>query len=281
MIRRPPRSTLFPYTTLFRSTHETIVDANHDGKQDAGDTVIYDYLVTNTGNVTLTNVSVTDNNGTPGNTADDFTISIGTLGAGASATVSSAPRVLTTADFDHGSVTNIATDTGTPPSGPNVTATDTDTVPLQQNPSIALDKSHETIVDANHDGKQDAGDTVIYDYLVTNTGNATLTNVSVTVNNGTPGNTADDFTISIGTLGAGTSATVSSAPRVLTTGDLDHGSVTNIATDTGTPPTGPNVTATDTDTVPLQQNPSIALDKSHETIVDANHDGKQDAGYFF
>src|SRR5258706_8602781 len=23
MIRRPPRSTLFPYTTLFRSTHET------------------------------------------------------------------------------------------------------------------------------------------------------------------------------------------------------------------------------------------------------------------
>src|SRR5260370_40191855 len=80
-----------------------------------------------------------------------FTISIGTLGAGASATVSSAPRVLTTADFDHGSVTNIATDTGTPPSGPNVTASDTDTVPLQQNPSIALDKSHETIVDANHD----------------------------------------------------------------------------------------------------------------------------------
>src|SRR3712207_8371974 len=25
MIRRPPRSTLFPYTTLFRSTEETIV----------------------------------------------------------------------------------------------------------------------------------------------------------------------------------------------------------------------------------------------------------------
>src|SRR5689334_23418418 len=27
MIRRPPRSTLFPYTTLFRSRHGTVVEA--------------------------------------------------------------------------------------------------------------------------------------------------------------------------------------------------------------------------------------------------------------
>src|SRR2546422_3693437 len=30
MIRRPPRSTLFPYTTLFRSEPEHVVDANND-----------------------------------------------------------------------------------------------------------------------------------------------------------------------------------------------------------------------------------------------------------
>src|SRR2546430_7371922 len=30
MIRRPPRSTLFPYTTLFRSGHEPIVVAHVD-----------------------------------------------------------------------------------------------------------------------------------------------------------------------------------------------------------------------------------------------------------
>src|SRR3712207_7383762 len=29
MIRRPPRSTLFPYTTLFRSLHERAVDYRH------------------------------------------------------------------------------------------------------------------------------------------------------------------------------------------------------------------------------------------------------------
>src|SRR3712207_6884439 len=31
MIRRPPRSTLFPYTTLFRSVHETPVGFKHIG----------------------------------------------------------------------------------------------------------------------------------------------------------------------------------------------------------------------------------------------------------
>src|SRR2546430_11887803 len=31
MIRRPPRSTLFPYTTLFRSDPEILVSALHEG----------------------------------------------------------------------------------------------------------------------------------------------------------------------------------------------------------------------------------------------------------
>src|SRR5256885_12271765 len=35
MIRRPPRSTLFPYTTLFRSVvHETLVEQVVDGRVD-------------------------------------------------------------------------------------------------------------------------------------------------------------------------------------------------------------------------------------------------------
>src|SRR2546426_7840195 len=32
MIRRPPRSTLFPYTTLFRSTCEVPSDSRHDAR---------------------------------------------------------------------------------------------------------------------------------------------------------------------------------------------------------------------------------------------------------
>src|SRR2546430_7952723 len=35
MIRRPPRSTLFPYTTLFRSLHESQTSALHDSGRGA------------------------------------------------------------------------------------------------------------------------------------------------------------------------------------------------------------------------------------------------------
>src|SRR6266540_773623 len=83
-------------------------------------------------NVTLSTLSVTDDNGTPDIRTDDFTLSInGSLAPGASTTVMSAPRLLTQGDFDAGSVTNIATDQGT---GGGQTVTATDTVTLQQSP---------------------------------------------------------------------------------------------------------------------------------------------------
>src|SRR3712207_8406447 len=34
MIRRPPRSTLFPYTTLFRSVHELLLKVSTDAVQE-------------------------------------------------------------------------------------------------------------------------------------------------------------------------------------------------------------------------------------------------------
>src|SRR2546429_5481208 len=34
MIRRPPRSTLFPYTTLFRSTHPFLADMSAENTRD-------------------------------------------------------------------------------------------------------------------------------------------------------------------------------------------------------------------------------------------------------
>src|SRR5258705_551331 len=100
---------------------------------------------------------------------------------------------MTQAHFETGSVTNIPSEHGTG-GGQTVSASDNDTVTLQQNPSMTLEKTHQAIVDANHDSKQDAGDTVIYDYKVTNTGNVTLTNLSVTDDNGTAV-TTDDFKI--------------------------------------------------------------------------------------
>src|SRR3712207_7498057 len=42
MIRRPPRSTLFPYTTLFRSLDEVDADAEHGGVLDGHDAAVPD-----------------------------------------------------------------------------------------------------------------------------------------------------------------------------------------------------------------------------------------------
>ena len=64
------------------------------------------YNVTNTGNVTLTNIVVTDNNGTPGNTADDFHPAgspIASLAPGASTTLTA------TGTATAGQYNNIAT----------------------------------------------------------------------------------------------------------------------------------------------------------------------------
>lgn len=46
----------------------------------SGDTVKYCYTVSNPGTADLFNVAIVDDNGTPGNTSDDFTLNVGTLG---------------------------------------------------------------------------------------------------------------------------------------------------------------------------------------------------------
>ena len=50
---------------------------------------------------------------------------------------------------------------------------------MPSNPSITLDKSAGPVVDVNGNGRVDAGDTIDYTFLVTNTGAVTLTPVSV------------------------------------------------------------------------------------------------------
>jgi len=67
--------------------------------------VTYTYVVTNTGTVALTNITVVDDNGTPGYTKDDFTVgTIASLGIGASATLTATvyPPVQEASNYDEG-----------------------------------------------------------------------------------------------------------------------------------------------------------------------------------
>ncbi|CAA9200440.1 DUF7507 domain-containing protein [Flavobacterium collinsii] len=276
------------------------VDANADGITNVGDVINYTFVVKNTGNVTLTNVTVTDNNavitGGP----------LATLEVGASNTTTfTGVHTLTQSEINVGNVYNLATATGTPPSGTPVTGTSTDPTPcatctidpscptctitpLTQTPSIAITKDG-SYVDANADGITNVGDVINYTFVVKNTGNVTLTNVTVTDNNavitGGP----------LATLGVGTSdTTIFTGVHTLTQSDINAGNVYNLATATGTPPSGTPVTGTSTDPTPcatcpvdpacptctitpLTQTLSITITKDG-SYVDANADGITNVG---
>ena len=209
-------------------------DNNLNGLPDAGDVVTYSYTVTNSGDAFLTNVTVIDDNGTPTILTDDITVTLAitTLAVG-EATIGTLVHTVTQAEFDSGSLTNIATASGTSPTNKVVQDTATQTVSFLQSPAIQVDKTARAFIDG-------VGNLVTYDYTVTNIGNVTLTNVTVTDDNGTP--------------------------TILT--DVDDGSFTNVAKATGTPPSGPDVTGTDPETVNFLQSPAIQVDKTARAFID-------------
>ncbi len=243
-----------------------IVDANSSGRVDAGDTITYTFAVENTGTVTLDPVTVDDPK------AGAVVCPAGPLAPGATVDCDPVVYTLTQADLDAGTVDNTATASGTPPTGPTVTNTDSTTTPVEQSPSLELDKTAGAIVDANGNGRVDAGDTIAYSFAVQNTGTVTLDPVTV------DDPKAGAVVCPAGPLAPG--ATVDCDPVVytLTQADLDAGTVDNTATASGTPPTGPTVTNTDSTTTPVEQSPSLELDKTAGAIVDANGSGGVDAG---
>ena len=204
---------------------------------EVGDVITYTFIVTNTGNVTLVSVEVTD----PLFDAN-FNGTIGTLIPGASITLTG-NYIITQEDLDAGSVANTATAAGytpedDPEEDPTVTDSDDETVDADQDPSIELDKSAD---------KSDLvlDEVITYTFKVTNTGNVTLTNVTIT--DPLPGLSAISPP-SVDELAPG-ETTVFTATYTITQEDIDAWEIYNIATVTGTPPEGPDVTDTDDETV--------------------------------
>ncbi|SEH56839.1 MULTISPECIES: DUF11 domain-containing protein [unclassified Leifsonia] len=227
------------------------------GTGNAGDTITYTFTATNTGNVTLTGVAITDP--LPGLSALTYgTWPSGTAGtlAPAESVTATATYTITQADVDAGAVTNLASATGTPPSGPPVTGTDGVTIPLTQAAGITLVKSATpTTVTA-------AGDTVTYSFVVTNTGNVTLTSVGVTETAFSGTGTVSAITCPATSLAPGASTTCT-ATYAVTQADVDAGSVTNTATATGTPPVGAAVvSAPSTAVVTATSAPAMSIVKS-------------------
>jgi uncharacterized repeat protein (TIGR01451 family) len=193
----------------------------------AGTTVTFSYLVTNTGNVTLTSVHPVDTSFSGAGTPSPITCPSTTLDPGQNETCT-ASYPLTQADVNAGEVTNTATATGTPPGEAPVTSSPSSaTVTIPATPALAIKKS------TSPGSFDEAGTTIYYRYLVTNTGNVTLTGIKV-----------DDKLAGLSaiscpstTLNPGKDMTCT-ASYVTTAADLRARSIANTATVTGDPPSG-------------------------------------------
>ena len=215
--------------------------------------VSYSYAVTNTGNVALTSVAVTDPMvGLSAINCGSGTDTIASLAPTASVTCT-ASYTTSQADVDAGSLSNTGTATGTPPVGANVSHTSTVDIPATQTPGIGIVKS------ASISGFAAAGTQVSYSYAVTNTGNVTLAPVTVT-----------DPMVGLSAIACPSATLAPSATETCTAtytttqADVSRGSITNTGTATGTPPAGAshNVTATSSVTVSANQSPAIGIVKS-------------------
>lgn len=201
-----------------------------------GQTVNYSFLVTNTGNVPLTNVTVNEGafTGTGAMSAVTCPAGAASMAVGAQITCT-ASYVVTQADFDAGSLTNSATATGTPTAGSPPTSSPSQvTIPSDGlEPAISLVKSASpTTVTA-------AGETVEYSFRVRNDGNVTLRDIAVAEHDFSGHGELSAIACPTGTSRLAPQASVTcTASYVVTQDDVDAGAVTNTATAAGTPPVG-------------------------------------------
>jgi gliding motility-associated-like protein/uncharacterized repeat protein (TIGR01451 family) len=269
-----------------------------------GDELTYTFSVENTGDVTISNISIDDI--LTGTTA--LAISPATLLPGETGTVT-VTYVIDQDDVDAGNVTNSATVTGDGPGGTDTvsdvsddgddtdgnTGDDSTVITIDQNPELSILKT--SSLDSGADGLVNAGDLITYTYTVSNTGDVTLFDISISENvldftgTGTlptpiyfSGGSDEDGDADLQDMIVGPAALIYTATYAITQADIDTGVVTNQAIADGTDPLGDPVTdssddptdptgdddPTDTD---IPQNPSISLIKTTLPLVDSNGDG--------
>ncbi|GAA4361157.1 DUF7507 domain-containing protein [Angustibacter luteus] len=254
-----------PSLSLVKSSPTTLV--SH-----AGESVTYEFLATNTGNVTLHGVVIVDTFEAPAGPGLTAVCPDTPLPPGAQTTCT-ADYVVTQADIDHGQISNTATADATDPDGGTATsAPSTAVIPVFAGPPAISLVKEAAVNDTNGNAVLDVGDEVSWTFVVTNTGQITL---GIAVED----DTAGPVTCPVPTLVPSSSTTCrADRPHVISQADVDAGSVTNTATAIGTPAGGAPVTSTPSSaTVPLPDSPALQLTKQAQ-VTDTNRDGVTNAG---
>jgi len=241
-------------------TKGSVLDLGPNDEANVGDIVTYNYVVTNCGNVTLENVSVIENGATftgSGPTPTPGQLTNTTLLPGQSETVFSTYSI-TQVDIDSGDIDNQATATGTAPDGDVIDdlsdtsnnndknetgGTDDPTnTPIGESPCIEITKS--SVLDLGPDMIANPGDVVTYNYVITNCGNVSLTEIAVVESQSEFTGTGDLPVPSVPVLQRITpgESTTASATYAITQEDIDEGFINNQATASGNDPFGNGVT---------------------------------------
>ena len=169
----PPPPPTPPGIQIHKRTNGQDAETAPGPKIAVGSAVRWDYIVTNTGTVRLTNVTVDDDQGV--NVSCPKTA----LDPGESMTCSGSGTAVAC------QYVNIGTATGKPPSGPDVTAADPSHYFGSQNPKIAIKTAvNGQDADTAPGPTIPAGSAVTWTYAVTNTGDVNLTDVKVTDSKG-------------------------------------------------------------------------------------------------
>lgn len=284
-----------PSVVLVKSVLD-VVDANEDGLNDAGDVVTFGFTVTNTGNVVLAPVVISD----PKLGIVDAPC-VDSLAVGAtSACSTTGTYVLTADDVAVGGTENTATATATPPTsthlGPVTDVSDTGTPAadtsgpptpitnpggeetdnplglidndeadpgedptsvLTQTPAPAIDLI-KTFVAHGHT----VGSKIDYTLVSTNVGNTPLTNVTIS-----DPMLGLDHEPCADRLEVGESCQVT-ASYTITQADVDRGRIDNTATTEGTDPSGGTVTDTSDTGTDTEEKPVV-----DPPTTDSNGDG--------
>ncbi|PUE43923.1 DUF11 domain-containing protein [Limnohabitans sp. Hippo3] len=233
----------------------------------AGEVIHYTIAVENTGNQTLTGVTVTDPFISDLQLVADAASSDGELDVGETWHYT-ASHTVTQAEIDAGvNIVNTAT-ADSDQTGPD---TDDASVPVLQAPALAIDKAITGVTGGNGNGSVDAVNDVIgYAVTVTNTGNQTLN--QVTVNDPMTG-----LTISGVTLAPGASQTYQTS-YTLTQNDLDtYGGGDGYIENTATADSLETASVSDTEAIELFVRSALSIDKRLVDITGGNNNTVADA----
>ena len=257
-----------------------------------GDVLTYTITVKNAGNTDFTNLTVTDTftgagtptgmkpadgeGWTPSGADKTYTWTIASLNEGSEAWTATYTYTVTEDDLGTngtGSIKNRVTVTGTDvPEG----STDDENVPVaDKQPGVEIVKTSE----APHDGDLKVGDTIDYTITVKNTGNTTLTGLTVTDtftgagdptgmtpggNGWTPGDNGKTYTWTIGSLPVGNEAWTATYTYTVVEADMGN-KITNAASVAGT---GVKDDTTDPNEYPVEkENPSVIVEKNIKQIM--------------